>query len=142
MINKFWRKLVKILPKWTYSVFANLASAESWPSTSALDRHFTQPPGRLIVCTISTVFLMPIAYFLLLGGSFSCSSMSDYTFNRDLQLSWNGPLFFLGSFSSALLPTHISLAVSFHLFWHYFFAGEIHDRPVLYIYRLNIRRFR
>ena len=29
-------------------IFANLASAESWPLISALNGHFTQPPGRLI----------------------------------------------------------------------------------------------
>ena len=44
------KKLVKILPKWTFSIFANLASAESWPSISALNGHFTQPPGKLITC--------------------------------------------------------------------------------------------
>ena len=75
MINKVWWKLVPILPKWTFLVFAKLASAESWPSISALNGHFTQPPGKLIVI-IAWGRLYGIFYYATETREKICDSLS------------------------------------------------------------------
>ena len=84
----FGGKLVKIGQIGHFSFFAKLACAESWPSISALNGHFTKPPGRLIILKMYKKFPDTlIATFLMKELKSKCfPNVWEQKFNTERKL--------------------------------------------------------
>ena len=55
-------KTINYLASDHFTVFSKLASAESSPSISAHNGHFTQPPGKLIITCLKITVLKTASF--------------------------------------------------------------------------------